>query len=65
MNAARSPGVTCPTLVVRSECWCSAALSAKLAGRRSAAEPDGQLGGPSVSGAGGGYPRLLWGRSVL
>ena len=40
-------------------------FSAKLGGRRSVAEPVGQFGGTIVSGAGGRYPRLLWGRMAL
>ena len=44
---------------------CIDGFSAKLGGRRSVAEPGGQLGMTIVSGAGGRYPKLLCGRMAL
>ena len=44
---------------------CIDGFSAKLAARRSVAEPGGQLGMMIVSGAGGWYPRLPCGRMAL
>ena len=40
-------------------------FSTKLGARRSEAEPGGQLEDTIDSGAGGRYPRLLWGRMAL
>ena len=40
-------------------------FSTLLGARRSEAEPGGQQEGMIDSGAGGWYPRLLWGRMAL
>ena len=52
----RTVRLTCPRRLVQVECRCIAGISAKLGGRRSEAEPGGQLGKTTVSGPAAGIP---------